>query len=95
MSVLTDAPIADIPSSLCLSFLVKENNGVEVRLSSVVPYPPLTRVVRVLEVTGKGGSKADRFRRGSRSGDSRLVLCEACWFVTIDAVFTHIGLSEV
>ena len=58
VGVFPDTSIADVLSGFRLSFLIEEDNGIEVGLSPIVPYPPLTRVVWVLEVTSKGGGKA-------------------------------------
>ena len=63
MSVFVNAPVANILGSLCLSFFIEEDDGVEVRLSSVILYPPFTRVIGILKVASKWGSKADRLRR--------------------------------
>ena len=95
MSVFIDTPVADVLGGFCLSFLVKEDDGIEVRLSTVIPYPPFARVVRVLKVASKWGGKANRLRGRSGSGDSRLVLSEADRFITINTVVIHVQLSEV
>ena len=60
MSVFIDAPVTDILGSFRLPFLIEEDNGVEVRLSPVVPHPPFTRVVGILKITSKWGGKTDR-----------------------------------
>jgi len=62
MSVFVNAPVTDILGSLRLSFLVEEDDRVKVGLSSVIPYPPFTRVVGILKVTSEWGSKTDRLR---------------------------------
>jgi len=95
MSIFVDAPVADILGGFRLSFLVKEDDGVEVRLSTVVLYPSFARVIGVLEVASKWGGKVNGLRRGSGSGDGRLVLSEADRFVTVDTVVIHVWLSEV
>jgi len=95
VSVFVDTPVADVLGGFCLSFLIKEDNGVKMRLSTVILYPPFSRVVGVLKVTSKWGSKANGFRRGSGSGDGMLVLSEADRFVTVDTVVIHVWLSEV
>ena len=95
VSVFPNAPIGNVLSCFCLSFFVKEDDGVEMGLSSVVPYPSLTRVVRILEVASKGGGNADRFGRGCGTGDHGLVLCEASRFIAVNAVLTHIWFGEV
>jgi len=95
VSIFVNAPIANILGSLCLPFLVKENNGVEVGLSAVVLYPPFTRVVGVLEVAGEWRGNADRFRRGSGLGNSRLVLGKADGLVAIDTIVSHVWFGEV
>ena len=95
MGVFVNAPITDILGSLCLPFFVEEDDGVEVRLSAVVPYPPFARVIRVLKVASKWGGKVNRLRGGSGSGDSGLVLSEADGFVTVDTIVIHVQLSEV
>ena len=95
VSVFVDAPVADILGGFCLSFLVKEDDGVEMRLSTIIPYPPFSRVVRVLKVASKRGGKANGLRGGSGSSDGWLVLSEADGFVTVDAVVIHIWLGEV
>jgi len=95
MSVFVDSPVTDISGSFRLPFLVKEDNGIEVRLSAVVPYPSFTWVVRVLKVASEWGGKANRLRGGSGSGNSRLVLSKADRFVAIDTVVLHVRLSEV
>jgi len=95
VSVFVDAPIADVLGSLHLPFLVEEDDGVEVGLSAVVPYPPFTRVVGILEVAGEWRSKANRFRGGSGLGDGRLVLGEAGGLVTVDAIVGHVWFSKI
>jgi len=95
MGVFVDASVADVSGSLCLSFLVKEDNGIEVGLSTIIPYPPFTRVVGVLKVASEWGGKANRLRGRSGSGDGRLVLGKAGRFVTVDTVVIHVQLSEV
>jgi len=62
MGVFVNAPITDILGSLCLPFFVEEDDGVEVRLSSVILHPPFTRVVGILKVASKWGSKVNRLR---------------------------------
>jgi len=95
MSVFVDTPVTDVLSSLCLSFLVEEDDGVEVRLSSIILHPPFTRVVGILKVASKWGGKVNRLRGGSGSGDGRLVLSEADRLITVDAVVIHVRLGEV
>ena len=95
MSIFIDTPVTDISGGFCLSFLVKEDDRVEVRLSTVIPYPPFARVVGVLKVASKWGGEANRLRRGSGSSDSRLVLGEANRFITVDTIVIHVWLSEV
>jgi len=95
VSVFPNAPVRDVLSSLCLSLLIKEDDGVKVRLSTIIPYPPFAWVVRILEITGKGGGKVNGLRRGRGSGDSGLILCEADGFVTIDTVLAHIWFGEI
>ena len=53
MGIFVDASVTDILGGLCLSLLVKKDNRIEVRLSSIIPYPSFTRVVRVLKVASK------------------------------------------
>jgi len=95
MSIFIDTPVTDVSGGFCLSFLVKEDDGIEVRLSTIIPYPSFTRVVGVLKVASKWGSEANRFRRGSGSSNGRLVLSEADRLVTVDTVVVHVWLSEV
>ena len=95
MGVLPDAPIADVLSCLCLPFLIKEDDGIEMRLGSIIPYPPFTRVVWVLEVTSEGGGKVNGLRGGCGPSDCRLVLREANWLVAVNTVFAHVRLSKV
>jgi len=38
MSIFIDTPVTNISGGFRLSFLVKEDNGIEVRLSTVIPY---------------------------------------------------------
>jgi len=95
MSVFVDAPVTDISGGLCLSFFVKEDNGIEMRLSTVILYPPFARVVRVLKIASKWGGEANRLRGRSGSGGGRLVLSEANGFITVDTVVIHVWLSEV
>jgi len=95
VSVFVDTPVADILGGFCLSFLIKEDDRVEMRLSAIILYPPFSRVVGVLKVASKRGSKANGLRGGSGSGDGRLVLSKADRFVTVDAVVVHVWLSEV
>ena len=90
MSILVDTSVTDISSSLRLSFLVKEDDRVKVRLSTIIPYPPFARVVRILKVTSKWGGKTNRLRRGSGSGDGRLVLGKADRLVTVDTIVIHV-----
>ena len=95
VSVFVDAPITNVLGSLCLPFLVEEDDGVEVGLSAVILYPPFTRMVGILEVADEWRSKADRFGGGSGSGDGRLVLGETDGLVTVDAVVGHVWLGEI
>ena len=95
VSIFPNAPVRDVSGRLRLPFLIEENDGVEVGLSSIVPHPSLTRVFWVLEITSEGGSKTDRFRRGGRPSDGGVVLSETDGFVGVDTVFTHIGVDEV
>jgi len=78
-----------------MSFLVKEDNRVKVRLCAVVPYPPFARVIGVLKVAGKGGCEANGFGWGSGPGNGRLILSKSYWFITIDAVVAHVWFCEV
>ena len=59
MSVFPNAPITDVLSCFCLSLFIKEDDGVEVGLSSIIPYPPITRMVRILEITSEGGGRCE------------------------------------
>ena len=65
------------------------------RLSPVIPYPPLTRVVGILEVASQGGGEPDGLRRGSGSRNSGIVLGEADRLVGIDTIFAHVWIDEV
>jgi len=95
ISVFIDTSVTDVSGGFRLSLLVKEDDGIEVRLSAVIPYPSFTGVVGVLKVASKWRGKANRLRGGSGSSDGRLVLSEANRFVTIDTVVIHIRLSKV
>ena len=95
MSILVNTSVADVSSDLRLPFLVKEDNRVEMRLSTIILYLSLTRMVGVLKVASKWRGKANGLRGGGGSGNSRLVLSEVNGFVTIDAVIIHVQLSEV
>ena len=95
MGVFSDAPIADVSSCLRLPFLVEEDDGIEMRLGPIIPYPPFTRVVGVLEVASEGGGKTNGLRGGRGPGDYGLVLREADWLVAVNAVLAHVSLSEV
>ena len=95
VSVLSNTPIRDIPSRLRLSFLIEENDGVEVGLSSVISYPPFSRMVGILEITSEGRGKPDGFGRGSGPSDSGVVLGEADRFVRVYAVVVHVGIDEI
>ena len=64
MSIFPNASVGNVLSHFCLSFLIEEDDGIEVRLSAVVPYPPFTRVVGILEVTSKGGGQDEWILRG-------------------------------
>jgi len=59
MSVFIDASVADISGSFCLSFLVKEDDGIKMGLSAIIPYPAFSRVVGILKVASKQGSKVN------------------------------------
>ena len=85
----------NVSGSLRESFFVKKNNGVEMRLSPVIPYPSLTRVVGVLKVTSQGGCKPNRLRRRGGSGDGGIVLGEADGFVSVDTIFAHVWVNEI
>ena len=95
VGVFPDAPIANISGGLRLSFLIEEDDGVEVGLSSIILYPSLTRVVWVLEVASKRGGEANRFGRRGGSGDRGIVLGETNGLVGVDAIFSHVGVNEV
>jgi len=95
VSIFVDTPVTNILSSFSLSFLVEEDNRIKVGLSTIILYPPFTRVVGVLKVASKWGGEANRLRGGSGSGDGRLVLSEANGFVTVDTVIIHVRLSKV
>ena len=95
VSVFPNAAVRDELSHLSMSFLVEEDDGVKVRLCTVVPYPPFARVIGILEVTGEGGCKANGFGWGSGPGNGGLILSKSYWFVAIDAVVAHVWLCEV
>ena len=95
ISAFVDTPVADVLGSFCLSFLVKEDNGIEMRLSTVILYPPFARVIRVLKVASEWWSKMDRLGRRSGSSDGRLVLSEVNRFITVDTVVIHVRFGEV
>ena len=95
MSIFIDTSVTNISGGFCLSFLVKEDNGIKMRLSTIIPYPPFTGVVGVLKVASKWGGKANGLRGGSGSGDGRLVLSEADRFVAVDTIVVHVWFSEV
>ena len=95
VSVFPNAPVRNVLGRFCLSFFIEEDYRVEMGLGPVIPYPPFTRVVRVLEVTSKRGSKTNRLRWGCRPSNHGLILCEVSRLVTINAILTHIWFSEV
>ena len=95
MSILLNTSITDVLGCFRLPFFIEEDDGVEVGLSSIVPYPSIARMVWVLEIASERGGKADGFRGRCGSSNSGLILCEVDWFVTVNAVFAHVGLSEV
>jgi len=95
MSILINTPIRNVLCDLSLSFLIKEDDGVKVWLSPVISYPSLTWMIRILEVAGQRGGKADGLGGGGGSGDSGLVLSEMNGFIVIDAVVAHVGISEI
>jgi len=95
VSVFPNAPVRNVLSCFCLSLFIEEDNGIKVRLSTIIPYPPFARVIRVLKVTSERRSKANGLRGGCGPSDRGLVLCEASRLVTVNAVLTHIWLSEV
>ena len=95
VSVFSNTPIRNVPSSLRLSFLIEEDNGVEMGLSPVISYPPFSRVLWILKIASEGGGKPDRFRRGGRPSNGGVVLGEADGFVGVDTIFTHVWINEV
>ena len=95
VSIFSNAPIRDVSSRLCLSFLIEEDNGVEVRLSPIVSYPSLSRVFGILKIASEGRGKSDRLRGGGRPSDSGVVLGEANGFIRVDTIFTHVWINEV
>ena len=95
VSIFVDASIADVASCLSESFLVEENDGVQVGLSPIVQDPPFTRVIGVLEVASQGRCEANGLRGGSRPSNSGVVLSEAEGLIGVDTVFAHVGVNEV
>jgi len=61
VSIFSNASVGNVLSCFCLSFLVEEDDGIEVRLGAIIPYPSFARVVGILEVTSKEGGKTDGF----------------------------------
>ena len=95
VGVFPNASVRDVLGCFCLAFLIEEDDGIKVGLSTIILYPPFTQVVRVLEVTGKGGGKANGLGRGCGPGNSGLILCEMNRFVTVNAILTHIWFGEI
>ena len=95
VSIFVDASIAYVASCLSESFFVKENNGVQVGLSPIVPDPPFTRVIGVLEVASQGRCEANRFGGRGRSSNGGVVLSKTKRLVGVDTIFAHIGVNEV
>ena len=95
VSIFINTPVANVFGSFGKSFFVKKDDGIEMWLSPIIPCPPLTRVVGILEVASQGGCKPDRFRRGGGSRDGGIVLGESDRFVSVDTVFAHIWIDEV
>ena len=95
VGVFPNAPIGNVLSCFCLSLFIEKDNGIKVGLSTIIPYPPFTRVVRVLEVTGKGGGKANRLGRGCGPGNSGLILRKMNGFITVNTVLAHIWFGEI
>ena len=57
VSIFANASVTNVLGGLSLSFLIEKDNGVEVGLSFIIPYPPFARVIRILKVASKGRSK--------------------------------------
>ena len=95
VSIFSDAMVRNEPSCLGVSFLVKEDDRVKVRLCTIVLYPPFARVIGILKVAGEGRCKVNGFRWGSGPGNSRLVLSEPYWFIAVDTVIAHVWFREV
>ena len=95
VSVFVDAPITDVASCLSESFLVKENNGVQMGLGPIILDPPFTRVIGVLEVASQGRCEANRLGGGGGPSNGGVVLSKAERFVGVDTIFAHIGVNEV
>ena len=95
VSIFVNTPVTDVFGGLGESFFIKKDDGIEVWLSPVVPYPPFARVVGVLEIASQRGCKPNRLRRGGGPRDSRVVLGETNRFVSIDTVFTHVWINKV
>ena len=95
VSVFSNAPVTNVLSCFRLSLFIEEYDGIKVGLGPIVSHPPFARVVRILEIAGEGGGKANGLRRGHGSSNGGLVLREADWLVTVDAVLTHVWFSEI
>jgi len=95
VSVFSDAAVRDKSSHLSMSFLIKEDDRVKVRLCAIVPYPPFARVIGVLKVASEGGCETNGFGWGSGPGNGRLILSELYWLVAIDAIVAHVWFCEV
>ena len=95
VSVFPNTPVRNILGGLRLSFLIEEDDGVEVRLSPVVSYPSFSRVFWILKIASEGGGEPDRLRRGSGPSNGGVVLGETNGFVRVDAVLTHVWVNEV
>ena len=90
VSVFSDTAVRDKPSHLSMSFLIKEDDRVKVRLCAVIPYLSFARVIGILKVAGERGCEANGFGWRSGPGNGRLILSESYWFVAIDAIIAHI-----
>ena len=95
VSILVNTSVTNVLGSLRLSFLIEKDDGIKMRLSPVIPYPPLTRMVGILKVTSERGCEVDRFGGGSGSGNGGLVLSKSYRLITINAVVAHVWFSEV
>ena len=94
VSINPDLSEGDVLRYFILPILIEEDKRVLPRITAVVLAPPISWVIRVVELLSELGNIGDGAQHG-RKGNGRVISSESYWLIALNVVIQHIPFNFV